>query len=149
MLNQSQQFISIFFFLSLLFLSCQESKTSIKKVAAQNETKMEKSIKSEKLLRHVVLFKFKDESSQEDVIKLNEAFNALPEAIPIIKDFEWGINDSPENLHQDFTHCYLLTFDSEQDRDSIYTPHPQHQAFVASLGPHLEKVFVVDYWTNP
>jgi hypothetical protein len=43
----------------------------------------------------------------------------------------------------------LLTFDSEEDRDSIYTPHPQHQAFVASLQPHVEKVFVVDYWTNP
>ncbi|MEL6593896.1 MAG: Dabb family protein, partial [Bacteroidota bacterium] len=48
-----------------------------------------------------------------------------------------------------FTHCYLLTFASEEDRDSVYTPHPQHQAFVQSLQPHLEKVFVVDYWTNP
>ena len=54
-----------------------------------------------------------------------------------------------ENFHQDFTHCYLLTFDSEESRDSIYTPHPQHRAFVASLQPHVEKVFVVDYWTNP
>ena len=73
----------------------------------------------------------------------------MPEAIPVIKDFEWGINDSPEDFHQGFTHCYLLTFASEEDRDSIYAPHPQHQAFVKSLEPHLEKVFVVDYWTNP
>lgn len=47
------------------------------------------------------------------------------------------------------THCYMLTFNSEMDTDSIHTPHPDHQAFVASLQPHLEKVFVVDYWTNP
>ena len=105
--------------------------------------------KKEKVLRHVVLFKFKDEASEEVVKQLNDAFNALPTAIPVIKDFEWGINDSPENFHQDFTHCYLLTFASEEDRDSIYTPHPAHQAFVASLQPHVEKVFVVDYWTNP
>jgi len=117
--------------------------------ADKAETKMEKTDTKEKVLRHVVLFKFKDESSEEDVNRLNERFNALPQAIPAIKDFEWGINDSPEDFHQGFTHCYLVTFASEEDRDSIYTPHPKHQAFVASLQPHLEKVFVVDYWTNP
>jgi len=106
-------------------------------------------ITKEKVLRHVVLFKFNDEASVEDVQKLNKAFSALSETIPQIKDFEWGINKSPENFHQGFTHCYLLTFNSERDRDSMYTPHPDHQAFVASLQPHLEKVFVVDYWTNP
>ncbi|MEM9544926.1 MAG: Dabb family protein [Bacteroidota bacterium] len=110
---------------------------------------MEKLLTKEKVLRHVVIFKFNETSSDEDVNRLNDAFNALPEAIPVIKDFEWGLNDSPEDFHQGFTHCYLLTFDSEEDRDSIYTPHPAHQAFVASLQPHIEKVFVVDYWTNP
>lgn len=102
----------------------------------------------DKVLRHMVIFKFNDSSSDEDVQRLNDAFNALPEAIPEIKDFEWGLNDSPEDFHQDFTHCYMLTFHSETDRDSVYTPHPKHQAFVASLGDHLEKVFVVDYWTR-
>lgn len=135
--------------MGLIFLSCEGNKTQSQEVKEKMETKMEKPTTKEKLLRHVVLFKFKDEASEEDVNKLNDAFNALPKAIPVIKDFEWGINDSPEDFHQDFTHCYLLTFASEEDRDSIYTPHPQHQAFVKSLGPHLEKVFVVDYWTNP
>lgn len=102
-----------------------------------------------KVLRHVVIFKFLDEAPPEEVQKINDAFNALPDAIPQIKAFEWGMNDSPEDFHQDFTHCYMLTFHSEEDRDSIYTPHPSHQAFVASLQPYLEKVFVVDYWTNP
>jgi hypothetical protein len=36
----------------------------------------------------------------------------------------------------------------EKDRDSIYTPHPKHQEFVASLQPFVEKVFVVDYWAK-
>lgn len=99
-------------------------------------------------LRHVVLFKFKDEAPEEEIAKIHQAFQDLPTAIPQIRDFEWGMNDSPENFHQDFTHCYLITFDTEYDRDSIYTPHPAHQAFVASLQPHLEKVFVVDYWAN-
>lgn len=99
-------------------------------------------------LRHVVLFKFKDEAPPEAVEKIHQSFQNLPKEIPEIQDLEWGFNDSPENFHQGFTHCYLLTFKSESDRDSIYTPHPAHQAFVSSLQPHLEKVFVVDYWAN-
>ena len=102
----------------------------------------------EKLLRHVVLFKFKEKSTSDQIKEIENKFNALPKAIPVISDFEWGINDSPEDFHQGFTHCYLLTFNSEEDRDSVYTVHPKHKAFVSSLQPHLEKVFVVDYWTK-
>jgi hypothetical protein len=111
--------------------------------------KTKKMTLAKMILRHVVLFKFKDESTEEDVNRINEAFNSLPKAISVIKEFEWGINDSPENFHQGFTHCYILAFDSEEDRDLIYTPHPKHQAFGALLKPHLEKVFVVDFWANP
>ena len=148
-MNQTKQILFILSLMSLSLLSCEETKTQAKQVAAKKEMKMEKPAKKEKLLRHVVIFKFKDSASEADVNRLNEAFNELAKAIPVVKDFEWGLNDSPENFHQDFTHCYLLTFESEEDRDSIYTPHPKHQAFVESLGPHVEKVFVVDYWTNP
>lgn len=146
MKSQIGQYVFILLLLSLCFVSCQDSNEKIK---TNTESKVMTMDNKEKLLRHMVIFKFKEEATEENVNKLNDAFNALPAAIPAIKDFEWGINDSPEDFHQDFTHCYLLTFKSEEDRDSIYTPHPAHQAFVASLGPHLEKVFVVDYWTNP
>ena len=149
MLKQKIKLSSIILMISMLALSCQDAKKQTSETTTKNETEMEMPTKKEKVLRHVVIFKFNDASTDEDVNRLNEAFNALPEAIPVIKDFEWGLNDSPEDFHQGFTHCYLLTFDSEEDRDSVYTPHPQHQAFVKSLQPHLEKVFVVDYWTNP
>lgn len=132
-----------------VFASCKDKVDPQQEEVTGKTTAVNEADKNEKLLRHVVIFKFKDEASEEDVDRLNESFNALAAAIPVVKKFEWGINDSPEDLHQDFTHCYLLTFASEEDRDSVYTPHPQHQAFVASLQPHLEKVFVVDYWTNP
>lgn len=150
MTNQTFQIVSILLISILTLLSCQDptaptTATEVAKMA----TSTEMSTSKEPLLRHVVLFKFKDTSTPADIQKINEAFNALPAAIPVIKDFEWGLNDSPENFHQDFTHCYLLTFASEEDRDSIYAPHPMHKAFGASLDGHLEGVFVVDYWTNP
>ena len=103
---------------------------------------------SEKVLRHVVLFKFKDSSSESDVEAVHQSFQELAGKIPVIKAFEWGLNDSPEDFHQGFTHCYIISFASEADRDSVYTPHPAHQAFVAGLQPHLDKVFVVDFWAN-
>ena len=101
-----------------------------------------------KVLRHVVLFKFKDSSTPDDVKKVEEAFAALAGKLPLIKGYEWGKNNSPENLNQGLTHCFLLTFSSDKDRDA-YLIHPDHKAFGKVLGPHLDKVTVVDYWTEP
>ena len=100
-----------------------------------------------KLLRHVVLFKFKDASSAADVKKVEDAFRALPSKIKEIVAFEWGTNNSPENINQGFTHCFFVSFKSEADR-AVYLPHPEHKAFVNVLGPHLDKVLVIDYWAG-
>ena len=100
-----------------------------------------------KMLRHVVLFKFKDASSAEDIKKVENAFRALPSKIKQIKAFEWGTNNSPENINQGFTHCFFVSFTSEKDRE-VYLPHPAHKAFVDVLGPHLDKVLVIDYWAG-
>ena len=100
-----------------------------------------------KVLRHVVLFKFTDVSTPEEVMKVEEAFVSLKGKINLIKDLEWGKNNSPENLNQGLTHCFLATFHSEKDRDD-YLVHPDHQAFVEVLKPHLDKVTVIDYWTE-
>lgn len=107
----------------------------------------QKQTDGEKLLRHVVLFKFKDSSKPADIAKVEKAFAALTKKIPLIRQFEWGTNNSPENLNQGLTHCFLVTFTSEKDRDA-YLIHPDHKAFVEILGPHLDKVTVVDYWTR-
>lgn len=100
-----------------------------------------------KSLRHVVMFKFKDSSQPSDIRKVEEAFASLAEEISLIRDFEWGTNNSPENLNQGLTHCFLVTFKSEKDRDD-YLVHPEHRKFVEILKPHLDKATVVDYWAR-
>lgn len=105
------------------------------------------SHKNSKMLRHVVLFKFKDSATPEQVKQVENAFLSLPSAIKEIKDFEWGTNNSPENLNEGLTHCFFLSFNSEKDRD-VYLPHPAHKAFGAVLKPYLDKVIVVDYWVK-
>ena len=102
-------------------------------------------VAQKKELRHVVMFKFKDSSTTADIKAIEVAFAALPKQIKEIKRFEWGVNNSPENLNQGLTHCFLLTFKSEADRE-VYLPHPAHKAFVTLVGPHVDKVTVLDYW---
>lgn len=109
--------------------------------------KQESENKPEKMLRHVVLFKFKDSATAEQVKAVEDAFRELPSKIKEIKDFEWGTNNSPEGLNQGLTHCFFVSFASEADRE-VYLPHPDHKAFVDVLGPVLDKVTVLDYWAQ-
>jgi hypothetical protein len=102
---------------------------------------------SKKELQHVVLFKFKDDATADQIKKVEDAFRALPSQIKEIKGFEWGTNNSPENLNQGFTHCFKVSFSSEKDRE-VYLPHPSHTAFVEVLKPILDKVLVIDYWAG-
>ncbi|MEQ1825084.1 MAG: Dabb family protein [Pirellula sp.] len=103
--------------------------------------------KTSKMLRHVVMFKFKDTSSPEDVQKVVEAFRSLRKSIEQVAAFENGTNNSPEGLANGFTHCFLITFKSEADRE-VYLKHAKHQEFVDVLKPHLDKVQVIDYWAT-
>ncbi|QNN25401.1 Dabb family protein [Planctomycetales bacterium ZRK34] len=96
------------------------------------------------LYRHVVVFRYKKDATDEQIQQINEAFAKLPEQIDTIRGYEWGTNVSPENLADGFTHCYLVTFDSADDIKG-YLPHPAHQAFVKKLRPILDKAFVIDY----
>jgi hypothetical protein len=102
---------------------------------------------ADKILRHGVMFKFKDDASAAGVKSVEDAFVALRGKISLIKGLEWGINNSPEKLNEGLTHCFFVSFSSEKDRDK-YLIHPAHKAFVEVLKPYLDKVVVVDYWTK-
>ncbi len=112
---------------------------SIVTVSAQKST--------DKNLRHVVLFKFKDNATPANIKSVEDAFLLLPGKISLIKDFEWGTNNSPEKLNEGLTHCFFASFSSEKDRDD-YLVHPAHKEFVEVLKPFLDKVVVIDYWAK-
>ena len=99
------------------------------------------------LLRHVVLFKFKEGTPAEEIRSIQNGFMALPGQIPEIYDFEWGTDVSVEGKNKGFTHCFVVTFQDEAGRDT-YLPHPEHEKFRGMLQPLLEDVLVVDYWTQ-
>ena len=95
-------------------------------------------------LRHVVLFKFKQDTTPEQVKAIEDAFRALPGKIPEIVDFEWGTDVSTEGKAQSFTHCFLVTFRDAAGR-AVYLPHPAHKEFGKLVGPLVADVFVIDF----
>lgn len=115
---------------------------SVTAFAASNGKKKDKE-----KLRHVVAFKFKATATPADIAKVEEAFKALKGKIPTISKLEHGVNNSPEKHNKGCTHGWILTFNSEKDRDD-YIVHPDHKEFGKLVGPLLDDVFVIDFWAK-
>ena len=128
---------------SAVWLLCLLSVVPMASVCRAEDIK-----EQQKVLRHAVFFKFKDGTSADDASKIVAAFDALPKKIDSIKDYQAGKNFSPAGFDDGFTHCFLVTFADEAGR-AKYLPHPDHKAFGDVLRPHLDKVFVVDFWGKP
>lgn len=100
-----------------------------------------------RLLRHMVLFRYVQTAASDDITRITAAFGLLSTQISTILDFEWGENNSPEGINQGYTHCYMLSFSSEKDRDD-YLVHPAHEIFKQTIDGFIESALVVDYWLN-
>jgi hypothetical protein len=101
----------------------------------------------ERVLRHIVLYKFKDDLRPEQVQEVVEAFAGLPKKIATIVGFEAGTNVSGEGKSQGLTHAFVVSFRSEKDRDA-YLVHPAHLEYVNLVRERREKVIVFDYWAS-
>lgn len=102
----------------------------------------------QKVLRHVVMFKFTPTATPAIVQDIENTFKALQAKVPSVKGFEWGTNNSPEGFNEGLTHCFVVSFDDEQGRQA-YWDNPAHNDFVNThLKPYMEKVLVVDYFVN-
>jgi hypothetical protein len=100
------------------------------------------------ILRRIVLFKWKEETTAEKKKEIRKAFIALNGKIPEIYDIEWGLNIIiPEELSKSkkLTDAFLLSFRTEDDLKS-YVYHSDHIAFQELKAPWQEDVLVIDYW---
>ena len=93
---------------------------------------------------HVVAVKFKEGTSPEKIKAIEQAFAELKTKIPFVQTLHWGTNVSPEQKNKGFTHCFVLTFATQKDRDA-YLVDPAHKAFVELAGPSFEDVLVIDF----
>ncbi len=100
-----------------------------------------------RVLRHVVLFSYTEQTTAAEAASIREQFLALKDDIAEIIAVEGGSDVSTEGLSQGFAHAFVVTFADAAARDA-YLPHAAHQAFVTAIKPHLEKVLVIDYFST-
>lgn len=97
------------------------------------------------MIKHIVLFKLKDEMAQADkeavMNQFKTAIEALPAVIPVIRKVEVGLNMNPaENWHI----ALYSEFDSLADVKT-YATHPAHVEAAKLLADAKESRSCVDY----
>lgn len=97
------------------------------------------------MVKHIVLFKLKDEVSAEKkaavMHQFKEAIEALPAKISVIRKIEVGLNMSPGET---WNIALYSEFDSLEDV-KYYATHPDHVAAGKILAETKESRACVDY----
>ena len=78
--------------------------------------------------KHIVLLRFKPQTSREEIAEIFEALDDLQERIPGIVDIAAGPYDSAEGMHKGFTHAFVVTFADVESRDNCLK-HAAHERF--------------------
>lgn len=96
------------------------------------------------MTRHFGVFQFKPEITQEQIDESFVALVDLKNKIPGLISVEHGPYKSAEGLNDGFTHGFIMTFETAEDRDN-YLPHPDHLVVVDLVQPRLERLVVFDF----
>jgi hypothetical protein len=89
------------------------------------------------MIKHIVLFKFKESTTKEQKEEVLFRLRSLKEEITGIIDIQAGINISKKNQGYEIGLTVLF-----EDRNALenYGPHPKHQEVVS----HLEEIGLLD-----
>lgn len=98
------------------------------------------------MIRHIVLFKLKDFSSEDGKLKAAQEvirhLDELPPKIDVIRKYEAGID--VRKLSWSFDVVLTMDFDSMADLES-YTIHPAHQEFIVFNKEYSVEKVCIDY----
>lgn len=101
----------------------------------------------ERVLKHLVLYKFKEDQSPAQVQEVIDTFAGLVKKVDSIVALEHGANVSKEGKSEGLTHGFCVTFKDEAGL-AAYLKHPAHDHYVSVVKDRREKVVVFDYWTE-
>jgi hypothetical protein len=102
---------------------------------------------AKKLLRHVVLVKFKEDLTESQVQEVVDAYAALKGKVESILDIEYGTNISMENKSAGFTHGFVITFADQKGLDDTL-PHPAHLEFAKLAHASVADMLMFDYFAK-
>ena len=93
------------------------------------------------MIRHIVMFKFKEENKAENVAKTRAMLDALPAKIPQILHSETHVDCGIKGDNCDL--ILISDFASHEDLEN-YIVHPDHKAVGAFMTPVRESRACVD-----
>lgn len=79
------------------------------------------------MIRHIVLTRFRPETSEDRIAEIYAGLRALTETMPGAHNFTGGRSDSPERIERGYLHAFVVDFDSWADLKH-YADHPEHRA---------------------
>ena len=94
------------------------------------------------MVKHIVLFAFKDENKEENLLKAKEMLEALVEHIPSLKSMEVGVNFSKEDRAMDLS---IITTFEDKEALALYANHPEHLKVVDFIKTVVYESKVSDY----
>ena len=94
------------------------------------------------MVKHIVMFDFKDENKQENLLKAKRMLEALVDTVPSLKSMEVGLNFSEEERAMDLS--IITTFDDKEGL-ALYANHPEHLEVVAFIKTVVSQSKVSDY----
>ena len=94
------------------------------------------------MVKHIVMFDFKDENKEANLLKTKEMLEALLMTVPTLKSMEVGLNFANEARAMDLS--IITEFDTKEDL-ALYANHPEHLAVVEFIKTVVNASKVVDY----
>ncbi|GGZ85515.1 Dabb family protein [Algibacter mikhailovii] len=127
------------------FLIAGSFRSDLRKVASYKIAP--KIDRGDKVIKHIVHLKYKEDASEEQINAAVNAFIDLKNKIPTVADFEWGLNDSTEGHTKGLTHTFVITFNDEHARE-VYLFHEAHIALLNNYAAFFADAVVMDYWAE-
>ena len=94
------------------------------------------------MVKHIVLFDFKPENKQENLLKAKGMLESLVDTVPSLKNIEVGQNFSQEERAMDLS--IITTFDNKEGL-ALYANHPKHLEVVDFIKTVVSQSKVSDY----
>ena len=94
------------------------------------------------MIVHIVMFKFKEENKEVNLVKVKKELNDLVQKIDVLKSIEVGVDFNQSERAFDLS--LYSTFESKEDLKA-YAIHPAHLEVVALIKSVTSEAKVVDY----
>ena len=127
-----------------IFLCLSQNVTTI--AHSHRPTTTHNNRQMTKLIKHIVMFRLREDATEDDLKSVKRGLLELPGKIPLIRSYELGVDlelpsgkASQSNVGgRNRTICWSATFASVEDYDA-YHLHEAHKSFVQDvLAPVIE-----------